>query len=259
MDEEPIQTPDEAPEDMPEETPEEAPEEAQIESPSALRTLAQLYQISPRAMLWITVVIAGLVCFGVVKAIEAGRRSAEKSDAEQASWQLFGSKSPQQLDSLIATFPSSELIPIATLKLAQAHFYQGNMQAAFSGFDKFVKEHVDHPLFFAAWMGKIVCLETTGKKEQIEAALLEYSMFVSRPAPTGPTAEQQAEQILIRNTLATEAQFGRGRCLEQLGRMEEAKQVYSQLAVAKSPVWIDRAEQSVARIDIELKRKAGTL
>ena len=87
-----------------EEDPQPTPEELPQAPASTLRALAQLYQISPRTIMWVGALVAGLVCFGLVKSMAAGRRSAAQTEAEMASWRLFRSKSPQQLDEIIKRF-----------------------------------------------------------------------------------------------------------------------------------------------------------
>ena len=93
-----------------------------------------------------------------------------------------------------------------------------------------------------AEIGRIQCEEAG---DGPEAALKSFTAFLSKRPDS---------------FLASEAMFGRARCLEQLGRMEEARQIYAEFGTKyTNSVWKSRAEMAMQAVDSEIKRKNGTL
>jgi len=186
--------------------------------------------------------LAAFIILGVVLVGTAAYKARHTSKVELASQEIFRARTIEELSKALEAAPAADLSATARLKLAQAYFIEGNYTLAFNEYERFIATYPKHELIDAAHMGKIVCVEAQGLPDR---ALESYREFAASRT---------------NSFLRTEAVFGTGRCLEQLDRLEEARQVYEELVVdLPYDLWAGRASEALRELDIELKRRAGTL
>jgi tetratricopeptide (TPR) repeat protein len=187
-------------------------------------------------------VVAAMACgIAIVMAFSAyGSKKSEK--AEIASRDLQRAQSIEEIQKVADEYGSSEIMALSTLKTAQLHYSAGNFSQARTAYDTFLTDHPEHGFRSTAEMGLLICTESEG---QVEAALQGYADFEK----TNPGSH-----------LVPEALFGRGRCLEQLGRKEDAKALYEEYLVNNpESLWVGRAERALELVVTDIRRAQGKL
>lgn len=191
-----------------------------------------------RMLSWLALfIVLGIAMIGI-----GAYKARRAKQIERSSQEIFRARTIEDLNKAREAAPVSALSATALLKLAQAYFIEGNYTLAYASYERFIAAHPHHELIDAAHLGKIVCVEAQGLADR---ALESYSEFAA-----GKT----------NSFLRTEALFGTGRCLEQLERLEEARQIYEELIVdLPDSRWSNRAREALRDVEIEMDRRAGTL
>lgn len=183
-----------------------------------------------------------LVC--LVAVFLVWRRSqAARIDAE-ASRGLLTARTQANLESLMERCSASPLAPLIMLKQAQTQYSDGNYELSMNTCERFLKQYPKHELAPAAELGLVFCREAfPGGAEDAQKG---FAAFIAK----NPSS-----------FLVNEAIFGRARCLEQLGRNEEARQVYEDFKVAHPTenVWQDRADAGLRLVEADLRRSKETV
>jgi TolA-binding protein len=162
-------------------------------------------------------------------------QSRQKRKVEQAVQMLASSRTTEDLDKLLTDYPSSEVAPLAMLKLAKEYFNSRNFDMSLDKYTQIMQKFPDHSLAPAAQLGKIHCLEARG---QLEDALDAFAAF----------SEKYPDHFLT-----SQALLGHARCLEQLGRHREAKAAYEDfIAAYPESGWSSSAEDFLAALDKQL-------
>lgn len=186
-----------------------------------------------------------LICLVVIFML--WRRSHAASVDEDASRDLFSNRPQTQasLDTLMERCSSSKLAPLIMLKQAHVQYSEQNFDLATTTYERFLKQYPGHELAIVAELGQTFCKEARRTKDDLEAALQGFTEF--RKKHPG-------------SFLDAEAVFGRARCMEQLGRLEEARQVYEDFKVANPTenVWQERADANLKVVESELRRSKKT-
>jgi predicted negative regulator of RcsB-dependent stress response len=158
----------------------------------------------------------------------------------KASEKLLTARTPQELEALIAAYPSTDAEPLALLRLAKLQYNMGNYDVAFTKYSQFLAKHPAHPMAKAADMGKIICTEAKG---DWPAAQNAYATFV----------QQNPKHYLLPQAL-----LGKARCLWLMGRLDEARVAFEDfVATYPEKRWTSVAEEALATIKKELTRKTG--
>ncbi len=180
------------------------------------------------------------VCIGL---LIVGGVSFYKTNKQQkladSSRILSTARSLAELESLTSQYAGTPAAPLALLKIAKMHYNNENLDMAKNLYLEFQQNYPEHPLYLAAGMGEIHCIEATGEAEQ---ALQGYRAF----------ANENPDHYL-----ASQAIFGQGRCLINLGRKQEAKELYEEF-IGKNPEseWLPMLEEKLAETTTEDKEKA---
>ena len=175
------------------------------------------------------------------------RKSHAAGIDEDAARDLFSSRAQTQagLDTLMERCSSSKLAPLIMMKQAQVQYSERNYDLAASTYERFIKMYPTHELATAAELGGIFCKEARQTKEDLESSLQGFTGFAAKHPDS---------------FLCNEATFGRARCLEQLSRFEEARQIYEDFKVAhpSDNVWQERADANLKIVESELRRSRQT-
>ncbi len=211
--------------------------------PQGMVDFFEMHGIAPVAVVRMAAVMLLIVCMGLGAIGVAAYRSSVDHNRETAFRRLHGSTTAEQIREVMDNYEVAGIAPIAMLKLANAQHSEGSYELAHATYDDFLREYAEHPLALTAELGKIVCIESQGG--MVEQAMAGYTDFASRHADS---------------FLGPEAVFGRGRCFEQMGRFEDARQLYEDFIVQyPDSRWVERAEQLLAAVNVELRRAAKTL
>jgi TolA-binding protein len=162
-------------------------------------------------------------------------QSSRRRKVEQSIQMLASSRTSEDLNKLLEDYPSSDVAPLAMLKLAKEYFRSKSWDMALDKYNEILREFPDHQLAPVAELGKIHCLEARG---QIEEALDAFAAF----------AKNRTDHFLMPQAL-----LGHARCLEQLGRHREAKAAYEDFVAAyPESGWSSSAEDLLASLDKKL-------
>ena len=222
----------------------------QKHAPSAIQLFLESHGIplaAAKNMLWtvVTVVLAIVVVIGVFSFRNARARRIEDSSRLllDAAAQMYQPNSSARIAMLLDRYPSGKNAPLILLTLASAQYAEGNYVVAGSTYDNFLSKYPDHTLVQIAELGKIECREA--QQDNLDTVLADYTAFIAKHPGS---------------FLVPQAVFGQGRCLDQLGRLEEARQVYEDFKTANpDSVWKDKIETALTAVETEIKRRAGTL
>ena len=211
--------------------------------PSSLSLFLEAHGIPRSAALNILWIAGTLVASCLAIAAVSGYRHYSKTRKTEASTELLKATTAANLDVLMKRFGSSELAPVIMLKLAQAQYTEGSYELARRNYQLFQQKYPKHEFIQVSELGLILCDEAL--PEGATRALESYKKFLAGNPDS---------------FLAPEAVFGSARCLEQLGRLEEARQVYEDFKVGQSDsVWKDKVEKALVSIEMSIKRKEGKL
>jgi len=198
--------------------------------------------VGSAARLAVSVGVLMLVC--LVAVFLVWRRSqAARVDAE-ASRGLLTARTQANLESLMERCSASPLAPLIMLKQAQTQYSDGNYDLSMNTCERFLKEYPKHQLAQVAELGLVFCREAL--PGGADAAQKGFAAFITKYPSS---------------FLVNEATFGQARCMEQLGRNEEARQIYEDFKVAHPTenVWQDRADAGLKLVEAELQRSKVSL
>lgn len=194
--------------------------------------------------LWTTHGTRATVALCLVLAAGIGWRvyqNRAETRARKASEKLLTARTPQELEALVAAYPSTDAEPLALLRLAKLQYNMGNYDVAFTKYSQFLARHPTHPMAKAADMGKIVCSEAKGDWPSARNA---YALFI---------------QNNPKHYLLPQALLGKARCLWLTGQLDEARVAFEDFVAAyPEKRWTAVAEEALAAIKKEQSRKAGT-
>lgn len=159
-------------------------------------------------------------------------RNYQAGQKEQAALALAVSTTPDDFKNVLSQFEKTSEAPIAALALASSHFDNGDYQAALAAYKDFVVRYPAHPMADSARLCQAQCVEAAGQPEEALQAFTELRDSM----PEGHFLRPQAD-------------LGRGRCLEQLERWDEAKALYEEaLASYPDSAWINQVEVSLRSV-----------
>ena len=244
-------------------SPEHQPDASTQHTPSALKALFDGHLTLRGPAAWTAVGLALMAGVGLIAVIVAARRGMMRREIEDAARSLGESTTITELSEVIQNHVSSDVAPLALMRLAEAQFNRGRYDDAKNTFGQFLSAYPTHSLLFCAHYGQIVCDEVLGQhnKPLLEKALKSYTDFSSLSPSSILMEEHKSEQKFIRDLLVLQAEFGRGRCLEQLDLLAEAKQLYEEMKVSpQTPdVWKARVDEAIERVETHISRRAGDL
>lgn len=166
-------------------------------------------------------------------------RKHVSTEIQQASLILTEARTAQDLDTLVARYPSSPAAPLAIMKLAKVYFDSGNYDMALNKYVELKLKFPNHQMVTAAELGRIHCLEARG---QLEEAITLFTDFSSEHPS---------------HFLTPQAILGQGRCLEQIGRYREAKVLYENfIAAYPESGWSLRARELLASVSKKLDNRS---
>lgn len=195
-------------------------ENTQIELPDELEPLRDfLTQHGKRTAVMAAIGLAVILAFVLYKA-------NARRDIQEASIALAASRSTQDLEAMMANYPTTPTAPLALLRLAKTYYSGGNYDVALAKYQEFEQTFPDHEMIDMAILGGTHCMEA---RLQIDEAMREFEAF---------------EESHPGHFLTPIAIFGKARCLEQMGRYAEAKAVYEDFIAANPKSgWLARAEE----------------
>lgn len=159
-------------------------------------------------------------------------RNYQAGQKEQAALAVAVSTTPDDFKNVLSQFENTSTAPIAALGLASSHFDNGDYNAALAAYKEFVVRYPTHPMADSARLCQAQCVEAAG---QLEEALQAFTEF----------REAKPEEHFLR----PQADLGRGRCLEQLERWDDAKALYEEfIALYPDSAWITQAEVSLRSV-----------
>lgn len=184
-------------------------------------------------------ILVGVVIAALGWAGWSAYRSHQKAAAITAESMLFSSQTTAQFMEIMSKYPKAPTASLAALSLGSQQFDEGQYDLARATFSSFATAHPGHPLAAAATLGLAQCDEAQLK---LAEALKGYEQFTKTET---------------NSFLYAQAVFGRGRCLEQMGRFDDARAVYEDFIAGnpKSP-WTARAETALMYVG-KAKRAAA--
>lgn len=220
---------------------------ADREKPGSIAIFLETHGIPVSTAKSMAVTIGSILLVFLVAGVFLWRRSHATRLDEEATRELFSARAQTKanLDTLMERCSSSKLAPLIMLKQAQVQYAEGNYDPANAAYERFLKEYPTHELAPVAEFGQLLCREARMNKDDLDSALKGFAGF----------AAKHPDSFLV-----NEATFGRARCMEELGRLEEARQVYEDFKVAhpSENIWQERAETSLKIVEAELRRKKNT-
>ena len=211
------------------------PQQPEVQQPQEADKPADVFK-TYFAQIAIGILIAAAIGIAIYRYY--GSSMASKQEAVE---KLFSAKSTQDLELLLKNNPSSQISPLALLKLAKVQFNSGNYDMALSKYVEFKTKYADHELADAAEMGKLHCMEA---RSQTQEALAGFTAFASTKT---------------NHFLYAEAVMGQARCLEQQGRQKEAVAVYEDfIAAHPDSVWSSKIEDLLAALKKKLEEKKSS-
>jgi len=219
------------------------PKNSEQES-SSLKTKVESYGIRWSTAVGAAVAVGALLVVCLLLAGLILHRNAASAKSAELSAQYMTAQSSADLQSLLDGNQKSSLAPVILLKLAQAQFAEGGYDRADASYRTFLDKYPNHSMARIAEMGTIFCAEASG--------------------PTGPEkAHSLFMDFAARHTnsfLLAQAIMGQARCLEEMSRWEEAKQVYEEfLVIHTNSAFKTQVEQKLRDADLEIKRAKRTL
>jgi predicted negative regulator of RcsB-dependent stress response len=186
------------------------------------------------------IVVNVVVAVAVIASVLFYRGCGSRRE-QQATSQLGTARSVQDLEAVVARYPSAAVAPVATLRLAKAYFDTGYYDLALAKYNEFGTRFGAHELARVAEMGRIHCTEAKG---QVQEAAQAFKAF----AAAHPT-----------HYLAAQAIFGEARCLEQLGRLDDARVIYEDF-VTRHPKsgWHSRAQEALETVNKKIKKQGSS-
>lgn len=165
-------------------------------------------------------VAAVAVVVGFVSWTKSGAQHAEMDAAAR----LQQAQSVNDLSAVFNEFPDTKAAPMAMLRLAKVQFDQGMYDEALKNYDEFLRRYPGHSFAEAGELGRVHCLEATGR---VEEALKGFQDF------------QKGMRFLT-----PQAVIGQGRCLRALARTNDARIVYEDFITANSKsAWAPRIRE----------------
>ncbi len=173
--------------------------------------------------------------------------SRKAARAQNASDQLSAAQSIPDIEAVLENYSNTPVVPQALIALAKRYFDNANYEIAFTKYEAFISNHPDDRMLPTAQLGRIYCIEARNNEAALQEAADAYATF-AQANPDG--------------YLAPQALFGQGRCLEQLGQLDEARAIYEDfIAKQANSAWSMQAEDllnQVTRRIAKAQRKAGT-
>jgi TolA-binding protein len=164
-------------------------------------------------------------------------RNRARTNAEEATTELFKARTVSERQSWLERYPKSEAAPVGRLRLASALFGSASYGKARDAYEAFLKAYPNHPLAPMAQLGACQSMEAAGSTD---AALKGFEAFM--------TAHPK-------HFLLAEAVLGKARCLQLQGRLEDARATCEDyIAKHAEGEWTARVEEWLKRINRTIRR-----
>lgn len=178
--------------------------------------LAKLKQMGQWVLLAVAAAFLGVTGFQWLQSREAGVRQ----EVYLAYTTAF---TPEALSQVVEAYPEAPEAALARIQMGGMYFRDGEYEEALAVYDTFLAEHATHPMRGEVEVARWMTVEAMG---ELEAALAGF------------------EAVPETAVMAAQAQFGRARVLEKLGRAAEAVAVYAAIEAAyPETAWAFQAER----------------
>lgn len=150
---------------------------------------------------------------------------------------LFSAREIGDFETVVEEYQSTDSAPLATLKLAKAHYDTGSYTLALETYDNFLEKYPEHQMREVAELGHIHCIEAQGRIDKAYKALDEF------------IADRDKKHYMIPQALLAKA-----RCLRQMNRADEARQIYEQVITEYgTTTWGQIAEDLLIQVHKEIE------
>lgn len=165
----------------------------------------------------------------------------KQNRADESARQLAAARSIPDFEAVYSNYGKTKAAPRALLAVAKLYYDNANYEIASTKYDEFLREFPEDRMTETAELGRIFCLEARNYNAAIEEAAAAYAAF----------AEANPESFL-----APQAIFGQARCLEQLGKLDDARAIYEDfIAKQAESAWVMRAEDLLEQVTLQIEKQ----
>jgi len=160
---------------------------------------------------------------------------------DESARQLAAARSIPDFEAVYANYGKTKAAPRALLAAAKLYYDNANYEIAIAKYEEFLREFPEDRMVSTAELGRIFCIEARNYNAAIEEASAAYAAF----AVANPDS-----------FLAPQAIFGQARCLEQLGKLDEARAIYEDfIAKQAESAWVIRAEDLLEQVTLQIEKQ----
>ena len=165
-------------------------------------------------------------------------RQRQASAHIEASQQFMQAQTADQLQMIVDEYPKTVTAPMALLALASERYHEGAFDLAEMHYSQFIERHSDHAMRPAAELGLAYCDEARG---HLDNALGGFRSFMA---------------VHGDHYLAGPARLAEARVLAQLGRHDEAREIYEDIVDDPEHPWRTQARSDLLYMEKNIRARA---